>query len=437
MLRKFRHIFQSNFIKHNAIFFVGSVLVGALNYAYYPVLGRLMSPVDFGEIQVLVSLFLQFTIFLNVLGMITINITANYDSTEKAHRMIYELEKLAVYIAMAILVVAIVTGDFFAQILQFDSSMPFVALALALLVSIPLTFRSAYARGQKKFGVSSISQLIGAGVKIIFSAGLVVAGLGVTGAMFGIVGAQLAAFVYAAFMAARLGLVRPKITHYGKLPVLKDIIPEIKYSGFVFLGLITITLMMSVDVIFVKYYFDAETAGQYAGVATVARIIFFLAVPIAQVLMPMVKLKQSARENYQLLIKSLVLTALVCGGALTLCLLFPELILRVLMGEQYGELAYLLPILSLVVFIISLVNLVMMYYLALRHKKIVLVGIIGFGVVVSLIIAWHPSVQTIVYNILLGSILTMVAAGMYVLITVRRGLRNATKTDIGNHTDLQ
>lgn len=429
-------IFQSNFLKHNAIFFVGSVAVGALNYAYYPVLGRLMSPADFGEIQVLVSLFLQFTIFLNVLGMITINITANYDSTAKAHRMIYELEKLSVLVAVVILLISIVAGSFFAHILQFDSPAPFIALALALLVSIPLTFRSSYARGQKRFGVASVSQLIGAGVKIAFSAGLVIAGLGVTGAIFGIVGAQFAAFVYAAWWATKLGLMRPKLSQYGKLPVLKDILPEIKYSGFVFVGLLSITLMMSVDVIFVKYYFDSETAGQYAGIATVARIIFFLAVPIAQVLIPMVTLKQTSRQNYRLLLKSLILTLLVCGITLLICLVFPDIILKILMGGQYDELAHLLPILSLVVFIISLVNLVIMYYLALRHKMIVLVGIIGFGVVVGLVLANHATVSIIVYNILLGSILTLVATGLYVLTNFRRGLRNATKDGLDHRPDL-
>jgi O-antigen/teichoic acid export membrane protein len=430
-------IFQNNFLKHNAIFFFGSVLVGALNYAYYPVLGRLMTPADFGEIQVLVSLFLQFTIFLNVLGMITINITANYDSTAKAHRMIYELEKLAVLVAVVILLVSIVAGGFLADMMQFESSAPFVALALALLVSIPLTFRSSYARGQKKFGVASVSQLIGAGVKIAFSAGLVVAGLGVTGAIFGIVGAQIAAFIYAAWWAAKLGLVRPKLSQYGKLPVLKDILPEIKYSGFVFVGLLSITLIMSIDVIFVKYYFDAETAGQYAGVATVARIIFFLAVPIAQVLIPMVTLKQTERQNYQLFVKSLILTLLICGVMLLVCLVLPDMILKILMGGQYDELAHVLPVLSLVVFIISLVNLVIMYYLALRHKMVVLVGIIGFGVVVGLVLANHATVQTIVYNILLGSILTLVAAGFYVLTNFRRGLRNATEDDLDHRSDLQ
>ncbi|HMH70359.1 MAG TPA: hypothetical protein VK502_03080, partial [Candidatus Saccharimonadales bacterium] len=126
-----------------------------------------MEPASFGEIQVLVSLFLQFTIFLNVLSLVTVAITVNYIDKVKADRMIFELEKLAAYLALGLLALSIIGGEFLRQQLRFESMLPFVALTLAMLVSIPLTFRSAYARGQKRFGIASMSQLIGAGVKII------------------------------------------------------------------------------------------------------------------------------------------------------------------------------------------------------------------------------------------------------------------------------
>ena len=84
---------SSDFLRNNTIFFAGSVLVGALNYLYYPLIGRLVSPAVFGEIQTLVSLFLQFTIFLNVLGMITVNIMANYADKEKAIARKLQLSK--------------------------------------------------------------------------------------------------------------------------------------------------------------------------------------------------------------------------------------------------------------------------------------------------------------------------------------------------------
>ena len=427
---------QSNFLKHNAVFFFGSVAVGALNYLYYPVLGRLLPPAAFGEIQVLVSLFLQFTIFLNVLTLITVNIAVNYKDTEKAHRMMVELEKLASYFALGILAVSIVAGEFLRSSLKFDSMLPFVALALAMTASIPLTFRSAYARGQKKFVVASVSQLIGAGVKIVFSAMLVVLGLGVTGAIFGIAAAQLMAFLYAARWAARLGFRRPPDTNYSTLPDLKLVLPELKYATVAFVGLLTITLMMSIDVIAAKYYFDARTAGLYAGIATVARIVFFLATPIAQVLMPMVKIDRPAKENRTLLVKSLILTLVVCGGFVGVCALAPEPIIKILMGVDYITNANILPPLALAICIISITNLICMYYLSLRRKMVMVVGIIGFAATLSFMVMWHSSLQALVYSMLLASILTLSATGTYVLVNLKRGSRNANKNSLHRYTDI-
>jgi len=427
---------QSSFLKHNAVFFFGSIAVGALNYLYYPVLGRLLPPAAFGEIQVLVSLFLQFTIFLNVLTLITVNIAVNYKDSEKAHRMIFELEKLASYFAVGILAFSLIGGEFLRSSLKFDSMLPFVALALAMLASIPLTFRSAYARGRKKFGIASVSQLLGAGTKIVFSVMLVMLGLGVTGAIFGIVGAQIVAFLYAARWAARLGFERPADTNYTTLPNLKLVAPELKYAAVAFVGLLTITLMMSIDVIAAKYYFDARTAGLYAGIATVARIVFFLAAPIAQVLMPLVKIDKSPQENRALLLRSLALTIVVCGGFVGICAVMPEFIVKILMGVDYITYAYLLAPLALAICIISITNLICMYYLSLRRKMVMVVGIIGFAATLSFMVMWHSSLQALVYSMLTASILTLSATGTYVLVNLKRGRRYANENDIDRYTNI-
>lgn len=431
-----RNLKQSSFLKHNAIFFFGSVAVGVLNYAYYPILGRLMEPAAFGELQVLVSLFLQFTIFLNVLGMITVTITANYTNKQTAHRVIFELEKLAAYLAGGILLLSIIFGEFLRQQLHFESMLPFVALAMAILVSIPLTFRSAYARGQKRFGIASVSQLIGAGVKIVFSVGLVILGLGVTGAIGGIVVAQLIAFLYAARYAARIGFSRPEDTNYKTKPDIKVVLPELKYAGIVFVGLLSVTLLMSIDVIVVKYYFDAHTAGLYAGIATVARIIFFLVTPIAQVLMPLVKLGQTSKQNRQLLLKSLALTFAVGGPVTLLCAAFPHLLIQVLMGRAYDVYAELLPLLSTTIFIISVINLITMYYLTLRRKMVSLIGIIGVTAMLSFMLIWHANLFEIVSSMFWGSVVALCVTLTYVAASLKRGVLDGEQNDLNRHSDL-
>jgi len=78
---------SSSFVRHNAIFFFGSVAVGVLNYVYYPILGRMLSVEAYGEVQALVSLFLQMLVFLVVMSQVTINVVANYTDEDKKRRV--------------------------------------------------------------------------------------------------------------------------------------------------------------------------------------------------------------------------------------------------------------------------------------------------------------------------------------------------------------
>ena len=78
-----RPLSTSAFLRHNAIFFVGAVAVGALNYLYYPILGRMLNIESFGEVQTLVSLFVQLQIFLTVMSQVTVNVVANYEDEDR------------------------------------------------------------------------------------------------------------------------------------------------------------------------------------------------------------------------------------------------------------------------------------------------------------------------------------------------------------------
>lgn len=407
---------QSDFLRHNAIFFFGSVGVGVLNYLYYPVLARLMDPAPFGEVQTLVSLFLQLTVFMQVLNMVVVNVVVNYKDTSKANRTIFELEKLAVLIAAGLMLLSIIFGPWLKDALQFQSGMPFIALALAILVSMPLTFRSGFIRAKHRYGATSLAQALGAGGKIILSSVLVVAGLSTLGATLGIVGAQIIALVYAGIIAARLGFERPDGARYSHKVDFSAIKPELSYSGAVLISSLTIMLLMSIDMLAVKYYFSPEQAGIYAGITSVARAIFFFTASVAMVLLPHIKLTNSPARNKQLLLKSFGLLFLVGGSALALFTFMPNLVIKILMGQEYTQFSELLPWLSLAIFIISILNLLFAYFLALRVKIISLVGIIGFVTALVAIAVHHGSMREVVDSVLFGSIVTMCLLGTFVAV---------------------
>src|SRR5689334_4139694 len=119
MKRLFLQIRSSEFLRHNAIFFAGSVAIGVLNYIYYPLLGRLLEPTAFGEVQTLVSLFLQLAIFLTVLGNLTVNIVTNHADEPIARRTMLELEKLALLISLVGFGVAVIAAPLLQRFFNF------------------------------------------------------------------------------------------------------------------------------------------------------------------------------------------------------------------------------------------------------------------------------------------------------------------------------
>lgn len=405
---------NSQFLRHNAVFFFGSLAVGGLNYLYYPIIGRLLEPTAFGEVQTLVSIFLQLSIFLTVLSLVIVNIVTNTPDEQRRNALVFEFERLALVASLAVLLLSLVFQRQLQSFLQFESSWPFPVLALCMVVTVPFILRGALLRGKQRFGLVSAGNLIAAGAKIVFSAALVAAGLGTIGAIGGIVAAQTAAWIFVGAWAYRLGLKHIPGKRL-RLPNMRLLLPELKYGAFVLLGSLAITLQYSIDILVVKHYFDAHVAGLYAAVAAVARILFFLTASIPQVLISAVRMHHAPSKNKALLVKSGVLLCALGLPTLAVLCLAPEPVIRVLMGGSYEGLASLLPRLAIAIFVVSVTNLIVSYYLALRRYGIAVVVALGVVVTFALLLWQHQTPAAVVNNLLIGSLVMLGLASAWVI----------------------
>ncbi len=421
MFAKLRAAAESPFLRQNLVFFIGSLLVGGFNYIYYPLLGRLMEPHDYGEVQALVALFMQLLIFLGVLSQVTVNIVANYTDETRKQRVVFELEKLAFMIGLGLLAVGCIASWQVREFFKLESVWPFITLLVVIVISVPLTFRTAYLRARQRFGLVSGVNVIGAAGKVALSALLVWWGWQTFGAIAGIMLAQVLSFGYAAYKTRQLGFMRPAGTRYFSRLQLKEIRPELKYAGFVFICSMAVMLLSSIDIFIVKHYFDPQTAGEYAGISTVARIIFFLTASISQVLLPAVKLANPAAENRKLLIKSFLFLSVTGGLAALIIAVFSTTSVKLLMGSDYLRYVELLPWLCLAMFLLSVINLVVSYYIALRKYEVLGIIVSGTCMTVILLWAWHDSVRDIVVNLIVGSIAML---GLFVVWRVMHLIRS-------------
>lgn len=426
MLKRFM---GNSFLVSNTILMGGAMLAGTLNYLFYPVAGRLLPPAAFGEVQAVISLFLQLSTFLMALSIITVFIVANYKGANRRNMVLFELEKIALLAIGSVVVLGLVFSGWLTSFFNFDSGWPVLLLGAMLIFTVPLTFRSAYLRGRNDFLSSTVANVFSAAGRFVFSVPLVLLGFGAAGALAGVALSQLAALAFASWKSLGAGLRRPPdFKTFGRPPI-KSLWPEIKYSLIVLVCSLAVMAQLTIDNLAVKHYFDDHTAGLYAGVATVSRIIFFLTASVSQTLLPSIKIGTPVR-NKKLLKKSLGLFLAISLPALAVFILAPKIAVGVLMGSDYADQASLLPLLGVTIFTIALCNLLITYFLALKRYMPGVFAIIGFAASFVLMFIHHSSLQAVVESLFAGSMVStcLIAIWLARQSLVRRKFDETTAT---------
>jgi len=416
-----KKISNDAFIKNSIIYFSGSMIVAFLNYLYHPVLGRIMNIDDFGEVQALISLFLQLTIIVGIFSITTVNITSNIENEKERNEIISELRNVSLYITAFLFLIILIFSSQLQSFLNFKSFYPFISLAFILLLQVFTSIRTSFLQGLNKFKSVSLAGIISSGGRLLFGAALVIIGLKSFGAITGIMIAQVITLAYV-FYKSKNNL---NLKFNSKIILNSRLKKELKYALLVLFSTICITFLYTADVLFIKHYFSPEEAGLYSGIATIGRIIFFLAGPISAVMLPSIKLKNSVKDNEKILFKSLFIVILIGGLASLTFYLFYDMIIGILIGNKYLVLAKLLPKLAIMLFLVSIINIIFNYYLALRKFFLIPIAIIGILSATILTAINHNNFNSIINNFIYSEVI------IFILLFV-----NYAKTNIYNRTNL-
>lgn len=398
-------ILKDKFIKDNIVFFIGSMFIAVLNYLYHPVMSRMLSVEKFGEVQAIISMIYIASIFLTVMGTIVVNIVSN-DYKQSDKNVLSQLYKFSFYVIAIFSVCIIGLNSYLTEIFKFNSNLSFVPLIFILLVGIPFTFYTSYLRGVRHFGEVSISGIIVSGGKLVFAMGLVYMGFSVFGAISAIALATFCSFVFAWHKARG----KFNLSLLEKISFTKKLKKELSYGSLIFISLGYVTFMYTSDVLFVKYFFDSETAGLYSGIATIARIIFFATASVAGVLLSSIKREKNA-ENMLIFKKASIIISIIGFSVLVFFSLFTDIVISLLIGQSYLEISKLLPLAGIYIFLVSFINMIYSYLLAIRDKRIVHISIIGFLMVIVLITLNHSTLLAIVIDYILVSVITIIFVG--------------------------
>jgi len=413
---------DDTFIRNSFIFFLGSLIVAVVNYAYYPIMGRVLSVEDFGEVQVIATIVLQITIVLNVFGYITINLFTNTKDKKECENRVRDLEGAALVIIAGLSLLALIFNGYIGSYLKFSSIFVLISLVLIFLLNVPFTIKNGWLQANHKFKEMATAAFISATFKLLLALPLIYMGFKIGGALFGLVSATALSLVYVSHRAKTNIKLRDHLgENYFKI-ILKDekLKKDLLYGLLIFFALFSINLLYSGDVILVRRFFSTTDSGLYSGIASIGRIIFFSTFAISAVLLPSVKISGKPTDNVKSLQKALGITMLLGGLALLLFYLAPQMIITILIGKNYVAYSGLLFNVGLFILLASLVNVLFVYGIALRKMGI---SIIGPLAAISVFVASYVnngSVESIINNFILVNMAALAVTSIYLAFVHKR-----------------
>ncbi len=329
------------------LFYAISGINSLLNYAVYPIISRLVSIKEYGEIQFLLSLFSQLAVGFIVLNILAIIINATSSKHEQADRTT-SLNIIAGSIVGALSVAGVLVIIGFMDQLQLTSLTAVVLLGVSLILNVPFTVLIGKLQGNERFLLSGVISLVATAGKLIFSIVFIMCGFGVPGAMLGIIIGTVLAIIIGYVCLGGSSYQRKAYRYH--LSNLKTIQTQ-AFVGFFVMAIVT--LYSTADSIISRIILSPDDAGHYAVVATIAKIILAACAPLIWLSLPSALQKNSAS-----VMRYILLT--LCIGLVFTCLfsINPSLLIYISMSVDITSYASLLPLAAASMTVYALLSIV-------------------------------------------------------------------------------
>ena len=398
-------IFQSPLITGSFVLFIGSSFASFGSYLYHLLMGRMLGPVGYGELESVIAILYLLIIIGTTLTLVVAKFIADLKGKENLGGINFLLSyfnrQLFIYGGLLCLLL-IAISPLIALFLRLDSVVPLIFASFSFFIGLLLALNRGVLQGLLRFKELSASSICENGLKVIIATALVFFGFWVQGAVLALFLAGFIAFVFTLFLLRSVRRISPKKPDFNKKIFVSFAIP-------VFLANLSFTSLYTADIILVKHFFPSYEAGLYAALSVLGKIIFFGSSPITMVMFPMVANHRSQGKNYRYLLNTAILLVLIiCFGINVVYFLLPKLMVLLLFGSNYLAASWLVGWMGIFISTYALGYLFINFFLSTEKIKAVVFPILASLGQIVLISLFHSSLfQVIQVSIAISGLLLL------------------------------
>jgi len=412
---------QARVLSGSFVLLTGSGLVTAINFAYNIAVARFLGPTAFGHATAVYTLLILISAVTLSFQIVSAKVVAQQSSLEGKSAAYRGFHRSAWVCGIFVALLLLLFQKAIAGYLNLPTPILVVLLGIGAAFYVPLGSRRGYIQGAYGFRHLASNLVLEGLVRLGGSLLLIMLGFGVPGVI-----AANAAAVAVAYLAA-VPKLAAAVPHELHIP---DAFREALQAIVFFAGQV---LINNCDIVVVKHFFPPTSAGLYAAVALVGRVIFAFSSAIVNTMFPLVAgTRKEERKDHRVLATSLLLV-LAIGSGLALGLrLAPAGIWTALFGSQFAiagkySLPYLLALYAATTVIYSLSVVMIAYEMSYKIANTSWVQLAFSGVLIAGICRFHSSLHEVIWIQFVLMMVLLIVVAVPFLLNVLIGAENVEK----------
>ena len=401
------------FREGSLVFLLASTAVNGLNLIHNVLMGRLLSPAEYSQLTFVITLQLLVGLLPTVFQTVVARFSARY-TAQTDEGFLSSLYSSSSRLGWAVGIVLAIIILILSPVIVSEFKLNDLGIVLPIVIAVPFFVKAGVDRGVLQ-GFNAYFWLTGAYVSegvtrlimsVLLGYGLLAFGRSLEGTIWGLAQSMIMIWVVGWIAIKHLNL---SDSNNDQARLTEERSEWTLLARATAIALVGQMLITNSDFILVKNFFSPDDAGLYAAISVLGRIVYFGALPLTILLVPMISRRQALNQSTRpILILLVVGGSAICGLLVLLAAIFAPFVLTTLYGEAYAIASGLLAPYALAASLYTLTNLVITYQLSLGAGREAILPIIAGGAQILLVFFFHESLlQVILIQIILMGILFM------------------------------